>query len=301
MEPLCAQVFPGNCIDASAYREFIRDNKIEKGIIIAEKGFPPSKLADEFKAHPGLHFLTPIKRNDLNINKLNLLNFDGVLTGTKQQILYSKRKSASGRFFYAFKDTGLESTEQHDYLKRRASHNDFDNENYLAKKEKFGLIVFESDQDLPPNSAYLCYQDPWLIELMFKKYKSEEGLVDSRVQGDFSVWSSEFVNFLATVITSRMVKKANENKVLDNFTYGEMMDELEHIWRKTSAQGAVKSSDHYWVHPFKDGMEILEKLGLSEPIVPAPKEPKPKGRPRKKPELVGPKRPRGRPRKLENA
>ena len=85
MEPLCAQVFPGHCIDASAYREFIRENKIEKGIIVADKGFPSSKLADELKQHPGLHFLTPVRRNDVNIEKLELLKFDGVLAGTKQQ------------------------------------------------------------------------------------------------------------------------------------------------------------------------------------------------------------------------
>ncbi|WP_370854878.1 hypothetical protein [Parasutterella sp.] len=67
---------------------------------------------------------------------------------------------------------------------------------------------------------------------MFKKYKSNEQLVDSRVQSDFSVWGSEFVNFLATVITAKMVKKADEKKLLDKFTYGELLDELEHIWRK---------------------------------------------------------------------
>lgn len=299
MEPLCAQVFPGHCIDASAYREFIRENKIEKGIIVADKGFPSSKLADELKQHPGLHFLTPVRRNDVNIEKLELLKFDGVLAGTKQQVLYAKRKSVSGRFFYSFKDTGLESSEQKDYLNHRLRHNDFNNENYLGKKEKFGLIVFESDQDLSPKSAYLCYQDRWLLELMFKKYKSNEQLVDSRVQSDFSVWGSEFVNFLATVITAKMVKKADEKKLLDKFTYGELLDELEHIWRKTAAKGPVQSSDPYWVHPFKDGMQILEELGLSEPIANLDGEPKPKGRPKRKPVFVGPKRPRGRPKKTE--
>ncbi len=297
MEPLCAQVFPGNCVDCGAYREFICENKIEKGIIIADKGFPPSKLAGELKEHPGLHFLIPVRRNDVNIDKLELLKFDGVLTVAKQQIPYAKRKSPSGRFFYSFKNSGLESSEQEDCLIRRAKHNDFDNENFQMRKEKFGLMVFESDQDLQPETAYLCCQDRWLLELMFKKYKFDECLVDSRVQGDFSIWGSEFVNFIATVITSRMVKKANEQKLLDKFTYGELMDELEHIRRKTTAPAPAKSDDAYWVHPFKDGLEILEKLGLSEPVESIWRDPKPKGRPKTKPEFIGPKRPRGRPRK----
>ena len=135
---------------------------------------------------------------------------------------------------------------------------------------------------------------------MFKKYKSNEQLVDSRVQSDFSVWGSECVNFLATIITSRMVKKADEKKLLDKFTYGELLDELKHIWRKTTANGPVLSFDPCWVPPFKDGMLILEELGLSKPIATLATEPKPKDRPKKKPVFVGPKRPRGRPRKTES-
>ena len=43
MEPVCAEVFPGNSIDASSYSAFIRDNDIRKGIIVADKGFPPQQ------------------------------------------------------------------------------------------------------------------------------------------------------------------------------------------------------------------------------------------------------------------
>ena len=39
MEPICAEVFPGNSIDAVSYRSFILDNDIKSGIIIADKGF----------------------------------------------------------------------------------------------------------------------------------------------------------------------------------------------------------------------------------------------------------------------
>ena len=65
MEPICAEVFPGNSIDASSYPAFIRNNDIRKGIIVADKGFPPSKIRTELAERPDLHFLTPIKRNDM--------------------------------------------------------------------------------------------------------------------------------------------------------------------------------------------------------------------------------------------
>ena len=299
MEPLCAQVFPGNCIDASAYREFIRENKIEKGILITDKGFPPSQIEKELKNHPDLHFLTPVKRNSLKITELGLLDFDGTFQGIHSQVLYSKRKALNGRYFYAFQDTGLEQAEQKDYLQRRVRNKDFQNEHYQQKKEKFGLIVFESDQDLQPQIAYRCYQQRWLLELMFKKYKCVEGLTETRVQGDHSVYGSEFINFIATVITCEMIKKAEAVGILDGTTYGEMMHELDLIWRKSKATEPAKQGDPYWVHPFTSGIEMLIKLGLISPAEDESTnhEPKKRGRPRTKPIFVGPKRPRGRPRK----
>lgn len=47
MKPVCAEVFPGNSIDANSYPAFIRDNDIRKGIIVVDKGFPPSKIKSE--------------------------------------------------------------------------------------------------------------------------------------------------------------------------------------------------------------------------------------------------------------
>ncbi len=68
------------------------------------------------------------------------------------------------------------------------------------------MIVFESDQDLPPNTAYLCYDDRWMLELVFNRYKSDEYLNQTNVQGDFSLIGSEFINFIATVATCRMIR-----------------------------------------------------------------------------------------------
>ena len=81
MEPVCAKIFPDNSIDARTYPEFIRDNDIRKGIIVADKGFPPSMIEDLLKERPELRFLTPIKRNDKRIADYSMLAFEEVLNG----------------------------------------------------------------------------------------------------------------------------------------------------------------------------------------------------------------------------
>ena len=295
MEPICAEVFPGNSIDASSYSAFIRDNDIKKGIIVTDKGFPPSAIRNELKERPELHFLTPIKRNDVRIGNNNMLNFEGVLTGVGAHVLYKKSAITDGRFLYAFKDSKRAAAEEAAYLAKAEKHKNFDREKYAKKKDLFGAIVFESDQDMSPETAYLCYDDRWLLELVFKRYKSDECLDTTNVQGDFSVIGSEFINFIATLATCRIIRKARIAGLLKKMTYGEMMDDLSSAWRLVDAPSPPKSDDGFWVHTLNSVFEILEALELSVPV--PVQEPKKRGRPRKNPEVCEPKRPRGRPRK----
>lgn len=300
MEPICAEVFPGNSIDASSYPAFIRDNDIRRGIIVADKGFPPSKIKTELSERPELHFLTPIKRNDVRISDNDMLAFDGVLEGINAHVVYKKKRIKGDRFLYAFKDAGKASKEEATYLANAKRKNTFSPEQYAKKQKLFGVIVLESDQDLEPKAAYTCYEDRWLLELVFRKYKNDECLDHTGEQGDFSVIGSEFVNFISTVATCRIIKKAEQAGLLDQMSYGDLMDDLSSAWRRTDAPADPSTDDGYWIHTLKTVFEELEALGLSKPV-PKP-EPKKRGRkpkPKNQTDLK-PKRSRGRPRKDAN-
>lgn len=295
MEPVCAEVFPGNSIDAGSYRSFIRDNDIRKGIIVADKGFPPSQIKEELEKRPDLHFLTPIKRNDVRIVNNGMLSFHGVLEGMGEPILYKKCSIKGGHFLYSFKSARKAAAEESSYLGRREKKKDFTAEDYAKKQSLFGVIVFESDQDLEPKTAYQCYEDRWLLELVFNRYKSDECLDKTNVQGDFSVIGSEFINFISTIVTCRMLCKAKTANLLEERSYGDLLDDLNSAWRKTDGPEQPASDDGYWVHTLPMVLELLEGLGLSTPVPkPAPKK---RGRPKKNPGAEKPKRPRGRPRK----
>ena len=294
MEPLCCEVFPGNSIDASSYQAFIRNNNITHGIIIDDKGFPPSKIEEELKQRPDLHFLTPIKRNDKRIANNDMLTFQGVLTGIDKHVLYCKRQIKGGRYLYAFKEITLAGAEEHAFIEKARSGKPFDLKKYAKKKDTFGVIVFESDMNMDPRTAYLCYDDRWLLELVFRAYKNDECLDETRVQNDFTVIGSEFINFLSTVITCRIIRKSVQLDLLKDMSYKELMEDLNSAWRTTDAPEPARTDDGCWVHTLEIVFEELEKLGLSIPV-PKP-EPKKRGR-SAKPKEDKPKRPRGRPRK----
>ena len=295
MEPICAEVFPGNSIDAVSYRSFIVDNDIRNGIIIADKGFPPVRIIKELGDRPNLHFLTPIKRNDTRIANNGMLSFEGVLEGIGDHVLYKKCCIKGGRYLYSFKSARKAAIEEADYLARREKYKDFASTKYENKRSVFGVIVFESDLDMDPKIAYLCYDERWMLELVFRQYKNDQCLDKTNVQGDYSLMGSEFINFISTVITCRLIGKAREAGLLNKMSYKDLMDDLSSAWRMVDAPEPPKSDDGSWVHTINCVFEELEALGLSI-SVPKP-EPKKRGRPKKEPQEQKLKRPRGRPRK----
>ncbi len=295
MEPICAEVFPGNSIDAVSYRSFIVDNDIRNGIIIADKGFPPVQIIKELGDRPDLHFLTPIKRNDARITNNGMLSFEGVLEGIGDHVVYKKCCIKGGRYLYSFKSARKAAIEEADYLARREKYKDFSSIKYENKRSVFGVIVFESDLDMDPKTAYLCYDERWMLELVFRQYKNDQCLDKTNVQGDFSLMGSEFINFISTVITCRLIGKAREAGLLNKMSYKDLMDDLISAWRMVDAPEPPKSDDGSRVHTINCVFEELEALGLSIPV-PKP-ELKKRGRPKKEPQEQKPKRLRGRPRK----
>ena len=284
----------------SCCESFIRSHGIETGLIIADKGFPVNKIKNVCKDRPNLHFLIPLKRNDTRIRDNKMLAFEGVLEGVGKHIVYKKTKIKGGGFLYAFKDAALAASEEKAFLARAEAKKDFDPEKYAKQQERFGTIVFESDADLPPKTIYKCYEERWLLELVFAQYKGDECLDKTSVQGDFSVIGSEFINFIATIATCRIIRKASDAKLLDKISYGELMDDLSSAWRKvdvpTSAPDDIPTSnDGGWIHTLPMVFEELEALGLSRPA--ANSQIERKKTQKKSADPTTPKRPRGRPRK----
>ena len=97
---------------------------------------------------------------------------------------------------------------------------------YLDPKSTY-VLELESDLDIDPKIIYYSYADRWLIELVFRRYKSDLRFDDTKVQSDFSVRGAEFVNFISTLITCRIIRIAEKTGLLEQMTYGHLLDELK--------------------------------------------------------------------------
>ena len=288
MEPVCSKCFPGNMIDSVAYEEFIKENGITKGIIVADKGFPEKSAEEQFKSHPDLHYLNPIKRNSKLLKANKLLKFSGILKNNAQ-VAYKKAKCEEQdqcKWLYSFWDAKRAGKEQQDWMTHAHKSGSFDFDVLHKKRAVFGTVVLECDLDLDPETVYKAYSKRWEIEVFMRYYKTACEFDDTREHDDYSVIGSEFCDFLSSLLTCRLINKFDSVHLLDKMTYKEIM----HILTRAK-KARVEGNDWQMIRINVGYRPVLEELGLlpkteenSKKSEDTPKDtPKRKrGRPRKK-------------------
>ena len=261
MEPVCMEVFPGNRVDSSSYNDFVKNNNLTKGIILDDKGFPPSSISNWLSSQKDLHFITPVRRNMKTAKELSMLDFRASFRASGDDIFYKKERLADGKFLYAFMSLNKHVNEMKGFS-RHAMKNELDPHEFEDKLAKSGTVIFESDLDLDPVVVYLCYKERWMIELAFKQYKNLLDLDDTRVHDDYTVMGSEFINFLSSVVSCRILNKAEQEGLLQKLSYGEMMHKLSQAWRRTDDSREPTEGDGSWLCAQVLDYELMEKLGV---------------------------------------
>ena len=256
-EPICSKCFPGNMLDVTAYESFISENHITKGIVVSDKGFPSSAAEAQFKANPDLHYLNPLKRNAKLIERYDMLTFTDILPTDSNVTCRKQKCKGAKKWLYSFRDADLAAKEEQDWLKNAKKDAAYDPAVLAGKQKSFGTIVLESDCDLSLENAYAAYAERWEIEVVMRFYKSACQFDDTRVQDDYSVIGSEFCDFLATVLTFRLIKAFDGAHLLEKHTYKKVMATL-----KRAKKIRIVNKDWQLIRTAPSAIEILQKLGL---------------------------------------
>lgn len=279
MEPVCSQCFPGNRLDLTAYEEFVRVNGIQSGILVGDKGFPQKSIEKVLKETLNLHYFNPLRRSSKIAADHDMYHFDGVLEGCNgflglpEPVQYKKSKIENkNKWLYSFRDPQRAGLEEKDWLNRQRGE-DYDSKAYEKKRDLFGTVVFESDVDMSPEMAWKTYSYRWQLEIVMRYYKDALGFDETRVHDDYSVIGSEFIDFVATVITFHLINHFDKKGLFETMTYKKIMRIMERAKK-------VKINDEWTLVKLNPNqITILEQLEL----LAAPKiEKKKRGRPRKK-------------------
>lgn len=227
MEPIAAKPYPGNMLDQTTINNFVEENKIERGLLIMDKGFYKQELFDDLDKKDGLAYLIPLKQNSAFIKNYGMDNPTEHLVGYKDAtILYKKEKMANGNWLYSFRDPRMAYEQEVGYVQLAERKEKFDGEKYKEKKSLFGLIVFKCKKDLDPLIVYLAYAQRWGIEVMFDMYKNIMERDTVNVHTDYRVYATEFLNFLSVIITSRVKKEIITKELNKNYSYKQVFKYL---------------------------------------------------------------------------
>ncbi len=131
MEPIAAKPYPGNMLDQTTINNFVEENKIERGLLIMDKGFYKQELSEDLDKKEGLAYLIPLKQNSAFIKNYEMDNPTRHLVGYKDAtILYKKVKMANGTWLYSYRDPRMAYEQEVGYVQLAERKEKFSGEKY---------------------------------------------------------------------------------------------------------------------------------------------------------------------------
>lgn len=259
-EPVACMPYPGNMLDATAFDDFMDVFSIRNGFMLMDKGFSTAKLRKAIAARD-IAYVVPLKTNCNEIKTYALdREFGGFLEDRESNVRFKKVVAGDGRFYYSFHDKKIANDQGDVYINRGRKSGTFNEKKYEEKESTFGLIVFESNKDLNPQSIYDAYSERWEIETIFKMYKSILDRDDVNVQGDYRLYATEFINFLSTILVCKAKKLLVEKRLNKSYSYKQIMKFLN----KYKKLRYISSNESKWRNSkcLKYIREVIDILGI---------------------------------------
>ncbi len=220
MEPVCSECFEDAVLDAAAYREFVSLNAVVRGVVSADTDVASASSWDG----KSLHFLKPVERTSEVVLRHNMLDVTAFLPGTSTP--FRKEKCAeTGRWLYSYCDLMKALSEERDWMRRTAANGTYNLEDFRREKKAFGMSIFECDLDLPPEVVYKVSASREEIGLVMRSYTSVCGVDEGDDYGCPYI-GGDFCDFLAAVLTSRLIKAFDKAGLLNSQTYKKIMSVL---------------------------------------------------------------------------
>jgi len=224
--PVYYRVVPGNICDVTAFRRCVEESRLQKAVIIADKGFGSAEnfsLLDE----TGLLYIVPLRRSNSEfktdkIRKGFADGFEDCFMFNNRPIWYLKEGGCT-----TYIDGELRLREETDYLRRIEEKKEgYTKEGFMEKRLKFGAILLKTNTDLPPKELYETYKKRTAIEQSFDVLKNLLEQDTSFMQSDvaFEAWS--FINHISLILSYRLLDILKSKDMLKKYSLSDVLSLL---------------------------------------------------------------------------
>ena len=76
--------------------------------------------------------------------------------------------------------------------------------------------------DITAEEIYPAYSKRWEIETMMRYYKQSCEFDETRVHDNYSVYETEFINFLLSLLTYRLLNRFEDTGLLEEYPMGRL-------------------------------------------------------------------------------
>ncbi|QVJ95919.1 transposase [Mycoplasma mycoides subsp. capri] len=233
-EPIASSIYPGNMLDYTAFKDFLKTYDMKKGLLILDKGFN-DKECKELMQQKNISYLIPIKL-DFAVKKLNLKTGFKTSFSYDEDTIRAKKMNVNDKTYYCFKSTFAETSQKQAYMNRVNQKGVYDEDKFLEKEDLFGLILFESSDDLNLKDVYIAYKKRWQIESLFKQFKNILELNEGNVQGNYRIKASEFINFLSSIMLCRIKNYLFKLGLLEDKTISQIFRYLSKVEKRRKSR-----------------------------------------------------------------
>lgn len=275
-EQIASRVYPGNMVDQRILSDFVDMLELTRGMIVADRGFPPEAFRRALLGRPGIDYLVPLERDRSVIGELGLRDFTDVLPGSDiaYRIVDSTDEYGKPVIYYSFRDPTIAMDEEIRYLRLHSAEK-MDPARVDGLRREWGTIVFASNRRMDPSFVREVYANRWMIETSFRFQRCQLDDDTTDEESDYTVQASQFMDHLASVMASRMRNRFEDAGLLEKYTYDQVYSLLLRLkMSREYGKGwkLVRIAD-------KDAQVSAVLDIVRRPIVPSPP-PKKVGRPK---------------------
>jgi hypothetical protein len=243
--PIYYRLVPGNIKDIKSFKLSIQEAKMDKAVVIADKGFYSKENLISLK-NESLSFIIPIKRNNAFIDyepiktndnkKMKFFFFE------KRVIWYYSIKQ-NDEIVTVYLDDEMKTIEKKDYLLRTASlPEEYNMDKFVEKQHQFGTIALLHNLDKSEEEIFIDYKSRMQIETMIDALKNVLEADSSYMHNEQSMETWMLINYIALHWYYRLLQILKTNKLNKKFSPMDFLKFLREI-KKVRINGIWHNSE----------------------------------------------------------
>jgi len=260
--PVYYRLLPGNIKEVKAFKNCLIESGLRQSIIIADKGFY-SQNNIELLEKEKFRYIIPLKRDSalIEYKALDENTFkqkDSYFEHESRVIWYKKYSQGEKQSLYLFLDETLRLKEEHDYIKRIASHPEsYSMEGYHQKRNRFGTIALLNNLKKPTAvDVYQAYKSRMFIEVMFDGMKNVLEADHTYMQDEQTLQGWMFINHIALQWYQCLYMELKEKNLLKKYSVSDYINLLTDI-KKIQING-----NWFFNEVTSYTMKLAKKLGV---------------------------------------